>query len=604
MIVDIEKLREIKNPRILVIGNHAGIIQSMLDFDFLAGKQQPSVVAVVGGQRKNVKYFWGVNETRIKSYQNIGELEKDTQLLEGIDLFVMADSGRRALASVTWAIRSLPSAQGGIIFAESVPERHALAIRELAEQKKKFVFGPASVGVMVPGVFKLGAIAGTQPEQIIDSGSLTKGSIAIISSSGGMINEIISFAARRGLRLSFAGAVGGERFPIVKPVDIIKAVLDDKDTKTILYFGELGGRDEYEVADLIQSRGEGSKKVIAYIAGSAAENFENAPQFGHAKALAKDASETASAKREYMKKKGITVAKDFADFETIITNIEASDTSSTMIESEMSAKIKQANMGSRQKRLFTSSVSSDSGDSIKILNEPLLDFVSSRGLSEIALGMFLGHEPKSKTLVEFFDLTLRLLVDHGPQVSGVVNTMITARAGKDLPSALAAGLLTIGPRFGGAIDGAAAALIRAVKTGMMAPEFVEMYAKNKEYIPGIGHKKYRADKPDPRVSLLMEKFDHGGKVTAFAKEVAQITSNKKAQLILNVDGAVAALLIDTLLNEEDYSYDDVDELIKTEFCNAIFVYARSVGLIAHYLDQRRIDDDLFRLPDDSVGSLH
>lgn len=36
--------------------------------------------------------------------------------------------------------------------------------------------------------------------------------------------------------------------------------------------------------------------------------------------------------------------------------------------------------------------------------------------------------------------------DHGPAVSGAHNTIVTARAGKDLVSSLASGLLTIGDR--------------------------------------------------------------------------------------------------------------------------------------------------------------
>ena len=39
--------------------------------------------------------------------------------------------------------------------------------------------------------------------------------------------------------------------------------------------------------------------------------------------------------------------------------------------------------------------------------------------------------------------------------AGAHNTIVTSRAGKDLISCLVSGLLTIGPRFGGAIDDAA-----------------------------------------------------------------------------------------------------------------------------------------------------
>jgi citrate synthase len=50
---------------------------------------------------------------------------------------------------------------------------------------------------------------------------------------------------------------------------------------------------------------------------------------------------------------------------------------------------------------------------------------------------------------------IMLCADHGPCVSGAHNSIVTSRAGKDLVSCLVSGLLTIGPRFGGAIDDAA-----------------------------------------------------------------------------------------------------------------------------------------------------
>ena len=52
-----------------------------------------------------------------------------------------------------------------------------------------------------------------------------------------------------------------------------------------------------------------------------------------------------------------------------------------------------------------------------------------------------------KTKFLFFFLIVT--ADHGPAVSGAHNTIVAARAGKDLVSSLASGLLTIGPRFGG-----------------------------------------------------------------------------------------------------------------------------------------------------------
>ena len=43
----------------------------------------------------------------------------------------------------------------------------------------------------------------------------------------------------------------------------------------------------------------------------------------------------------------------------------------------------------------------------------------------------------------FIEMVLMLTADHGPAVSGAHNTIVTARAGKDLISCLVSGLLTI-----------------------------------------------------------------------------------------------------------------------------------------------------------------
>ena len=53
--------------------------------------------------------------------------------------------------------------------------------------------------------------------------------------------------------------------------------------------------------------------------------------------------------------------------------------------------------------------------------------------------MLLGAQVESTRLVDFTDYVLRLLVDHGPYVAGALNTIVSARAGKDLASSLTAG---------------------------------------------------------------------------------------------------------------------------------------------------------------------
>jgi Citrate synthase len=44
---------------------------------------------------------------------------------------------------------------------------------------------------------------------------------------------------------------------------------------------------------------------------------------------------------------------------------------------------------------------------------------------------------------KFLEMSLMVTADHGPAVSGAHNTIVCARAGKDLVSSLVSGLLTI-----------------------------------------------------------------------------------------------------------------------------------------------------------------
>lgn len=262
-----------------------------------------------------------------------------------------------------------------------------------------------------------------------------------------------------------------------------------------------------------------------------------------------------------------------------------------------------SNLNHRTHSLFTSTISGDVDGEPTILGENLTKLAGQKSLAWIAGSLWLGQGVKSKELESAIDLSLRLLVDHGPYVSGAVNTMITARAGKGLVDSLVAGLLTIGPRFGGAVNGAAEIFFNSVGADprVRPSDLVESFAKRKEYIPGIGHRKYRIDNPDPRVPLLTKlvsgcQHPH----LDFAIQVEKLTTAKKPNLILNVDGTLAAVTLDLLVAKEKLSTSEIQALIHAEFFNALFVASRTIGLIAHYLDQKRLGEPLLRLPDDQV----
>lgn len=257
-------------------------------------------------------------------------------------------------------------------------------------------------------------------------------------------------------------------------------------------------------------------------------------------------------------------------------------------------------LNNRTHSLFTSTISGDIKGEPTILGHNLTNLASTKSFAYITGSLWLGRPLKSKKTEKAISLALRLLVDHGPYVSGVVNTMITARAGKDLVDSLVAGLLTIGPKFGGAVNASAKIWFSSIESATTASQTVESYAARKEYISGIGHRKYRIDVPDPRVPMLIKLAPKKHIYLDFALAVEKITTAKKPNLILNVDGALAAVMLDILVQEEKLTQEELNILIEADFFNAIFVLSRSVGLIAHYLDQKRLGEPLFRLPDHQV----
>ncbi len=592
--LDIALLRQQKEYQVIAIGSYPTVIQSVLDFDYLSGKEKPSIVGIIAGGRKSERYFFGKKEILIPVFSDVAVIPE--KFRNEITLFINLTSGRRVFESSLKAIDTFPHLLGGTLFAENVPELHSIELFKKTEETNTFIVGPASVGLLLPNALKLGAIGGVDIRQLESAHLFTKGNVAVFSSSGGMTNELINIVTSSGKRISFALSFGGDRFPIVSPMEAFLAAERDPETEHIIYFGELGGYDEYEIAHALKE-GRITKPVICYIAGVISDMFPKPPQFGHAKAMAGKKEEGAKAKRKALSDAGAIAAESFAAFVDTIAALQVPQFEERDFRGQMQE------IATRQHALIASSISKDVSGEVHILGEELLSFTKNHSFASNVAAMFLGKNNVTSETEAFIDFILRLLVDHGPYVSGVMNTVVTARAGKDLVASLAAGLLTVGPRFGGAINQAAANWLKGTQEKQDAYDFVEAFASRKQYISGIGHRKYRVDFPDPRVTEILQ-FSNSLKkkrFTDFAKAIEKVTVSKKGNLILNVDGAIAAVLLDILSEKEEMVDAQLQQLVETEFFNALFVLSRSVGFIAHFLDQKRLDEGLFRLTENQVA---
>jgi len=593
VVPDIAALRQ-HSPRIIVLGSHLAAVQSILDFDVLAGRTAPTVAAIIAAGRRSERYHFGRREISLPVYPDLTALPAG--LRKSANLFLNVLSGRRVAPATLSALEHLPGLVGGVIFAERLPEQSALELIRAAGRRRCWLIGGASTGLLIAGSLKLGPIGGVTPEQLIAAPLHAPGSIAVVAVSGGITNELIHLVTSSGHLVSFAASVGGERFPLAEPADLLLAAEADPATTHIVYFGELGGTDEYKIAELVQS-GRLTKPVLAYIAGRSAELFPEPPQFGHAGALAGSPAESAGAKAAALTAAGVTVAPTFAKLTEAIMNLPKTN-------AKIPPPSNTAALNRPPARLFAGTVSRDRDDgTVEVLGHDLLEFANNRSFAGLVASLWLGQSKISPELEAAVDFILRISAEHGPYQSAAVNTMVAARAGVNLTAALTSGLLTIGPRFGGAINQSAAIWLSGVRDHTEAAALVENLAARGETIAGIGHRKYSRHQPDPRVAELIT-FSTRLKshpFTDLAQAVENITTTKKSNLILNVDGAIAAVLLDLLHGPQGYDFAALERLVDVEFFNAFFILSRSVGLMAHYFDQRRLDEGLFRLGSSDVA---
>jgi len=255
-----------------------------------------------------------------------------------------------------------------------------------------------------------------------------------------------------------------------------------------------------------------------------------------------------------------------------------------------------------RKYQFITTISDDRGEEIKYLGIPLSKLIEDKnGIGDI-IGLLWLKRKLPKYASNFVELVIEAVADHGPCVSGAHNAIVAARAGKDLVSSVASGLLTIGPRFGGAIDEAGHYFKWGKDSGLSPEGFVNEMMKKRMLIPGIGHKVKNVNNPDKRVVLLINYARKNFPKTEYLDyvlKIEKITTSKKENLILNIDGCIGVLLVD-MLKSIELTDEEISERLNAGLLNAFFVLGRTIGIIGHVIDQKLLKSNLYRVPYDDV----
>jgi succinyl-CoA synthetase alpha subunit len=191
-----------------------------------------------------------------------------------------------------------------VIVTERIPRREVAQMIELANLRGARIIGPNCLGIISPGEAKMGGVGGPAANT---KTAYSKGSIGVMSRSGGMTTEIASTLTAAGMGQSTAVSIGGDAIIGTSYAELMPLFEADPQTKAIAIYSEPGGRMEAELADWIQQNNS-RLPIVAFMAGRFMDEMPGM-RFGHAGTIVEGKADTTAEKIKRMKAAGIAVAE-------------------------------------------------------------------------------------------------------------------------------------------------------------------------------------------------------------------------------------------------------------------------------------------------------
>jgi succinyl-CoA synthetase alpha subunit len=194
-----------------------------------------------------------------------------------------------------------------VIVTERIPRRDVAQMVELASLRGARIIGPNCLGVIVPEQIKMGGIGGPAKDA---AKAYSKGSIGVISRSGGMTTEMSSTLSAAGLGISTAVSIGGDAIIGSSYAELMPLFEADEETKGIVIYTEPGGRMEAELARW-KTENDSRLPIVAFMAGKFMDEMPGM-SFGHAGTIVEGKEDTATEKIARLEAAGITVAEEIS----------------------------------------------------------------------------------------------------------------------------------------------------------------------------------------------------------------------------------------------------------------------------------------------------
>ncbi|CAB1337838.1 unnamed protein product, partial [Coregonus sp. 'balchen'] len=220
-----------RNTKAIVWGMQTRAVQGMLDFDY--------------------KFYWGHKEILIPVYKNMADAMKKHP---EVDVLISFASLRSAFDS-TIETMQYSQIHTIAIIAEGIPEAQTRKLIKRADENGITIIGPATVGGIKPGCFKIGNTGGML-DNILASNLYRPGSVAYVSRSGGMSNELNNIVSHTTDGVYEGVAIGGDRYP------------------GSTFMDHVGGTEEYKICQGIKE-GRITKPVVCWCIGTCATMFSS-----------------------------------------------------------------------------------------------------------------------------------------------------------------------------------------------------------------------------------------------------------------------------------------------------------------------------------------
>lgn len=228
--------------------------------------------------------------------------------------------------------------------------------------------------------------------------------------------------------------------------------------------------------------------------------------------------------------------------------------------------------------LWETAITQIKPNEIRVRGYRIDELMGKMTFSQVIYLLFTGELP-GKEVSDLLDAIFISSIDHGVTPPSALAVRNATSTGAPLNAAVASGILCINDFHGGAIFNAMGEIQSALNQAgtseqidAVAKELVNGWLKGKKRFPGVGHRIHTDDPRTRKLFELAETAGVSGDGVCMMKAIAREFAEQGKPLPINVDGAIAAVLIDLHIPQD--------------LANAFFMIARLPGMCAHAYEEK------------------